>query len=295
MIEKDINYLLYKKLSNENINTLLSRLINTEILNEDEMKDIKDYLELSNSYNLDEQTLENLVLLYQQNDSEIIFNKIYKFYIPKFKYYAYKMKSEDYVQELSIALMKAIETYQQNAGAKFNTYFWNIMKNHIGGLKSRNNAIKRMPELKNWSLQATIQQNDDEVSLEDAIEDTRVTNEFDDMMLNIFLEQEIYSKLTSLNAAILQLYLNGYSYQEMSDIIGVSPTNIYTRLKKIKKAPIVYDTLAKYFADKGIDVRNPVKRKKIKKIQQKSNLNDIIQAKVNYKPPQDMLVIHSDN
>ena len=83
----------------------------------------------------------------------------------------------------------------------------------------------------------------------------------------------------------------------MSDIIGISATNIYARLKKIKKAPIVYDTLAKYFADKGIDVRNPVKHKKIKKIQQKTNLNDIIQAKINYKPSQDevLMVNNSEN
>ncbi|RYE55360.1 MAG: hypothetical protein EOP48_10405 [Sphingobacteriales bacterium] len=42
------------------------------------------------------------------------------------------------------------------------------------------------------------------------------------------------NKLDELNKAIIILYLEDKSYKEISDIIGVSETNVGTRINRIK-------------------------------------------------------------
>ncbi|MCF6300429.1 MAG: RNA polymerase sigma factor [Proteobacteria bacterium] len=49
-----------------------------------------------------------------------------------------------------------------------------------------------------------------------------------------FLTQ-IIEKLSPMNKALIILYLDGYSHQDTSDIIGISPSNVSSRVSRIKK------------------------------------------------------------
>lgn len=51
---------------------------------------------------------------------------------------------------------------------------------------------------------------------------------------NIKLLYKYIEKLNSIEKAIVLLYLDNYSYQEISDIIGLSRTNISTKINRIK-------------------------------------------------------------
>lgn len=40
--------------------------------------------------------------------------------------------------------------------------------------------------------------------------------------------------LDSLNKALMLLYLDGNSYQEIADVLGISETNVATKLSRLK-------------------------------------------------------------
>jgi RNA polymerase sigma-70 factor (ECF subfamily) len=63
----------------------------------------------------------------------------------------------------------------------------------------------------------------------EAIEDT--TGQSDD----IRLLYQFIGNLDPLNKALVLLYLEGYSYHEIADVLGISETNVATKISRLKR------------------------------------------------------------
>ena len=63
-------------------------------------------------------------------------------------------------------------------------------------------------------------------------EDRQINKIMDD---DIQLLQNFIIQLKELDKALILLYLEGLSQSEMSEITGISPTNVSTRILRIKK------------------------------------------------------------
>lgn len=183
--------------------------------------------------------LNKLVIQYQQEDNDTIkndiFTQIYKHYYPKFKYIALKFHNEDFVQELCIALIKAIQNYNSSMNVKFNTFFWKIAKNHIYTIIYYNNAMKRVPTLPLVYLDKPINNDStDIVSLIDIIEDKRITQLNKDQEFYTFLETDVYQYLKPIHIAFIKLYLCGYTFDEIHNILNIDQITIQNYIRSIK-------------------------------------------------------------
>ena len=56
----------------------------------------------------------------------------------------------------------------------------------------------------------------------------------DEKETNLGILNQIISELNDLNKALMLLYLEEKSYKEISDIIGISETNVATKIGRIK-------------------------------------------------------------
>jgi RNA polymerase sigma factor (sigma-70 family) len=78
--------------------------------------------------------------------------------------------------------------------------------------------------------------NDNKVTLVDEHEDYEDNNEqairLED---NISILQQFIDELKELDKALMLLYLESKSYKEITEIIGISETNVATRISRIKE------------------------------------------------------------
>ena len=212
--------------------------------------------------------LNDLVMQYKniidENQKNDIFNQIYDHYKAKFSKIAFKLKNEDIIQELSIALLKAIDTYDNTKATKFNTYFWKIAQNYIGIINYYNNASKRMPTLPLIYLDqpVVVDGSNESVQLGEVIEDINVTNENKDIDFYIFLETDIFINLPLVHTIIIKLFLCGYTMTEIANLLNTNASTIQNKIRSIRSNKIVYNKFAEYFERKDL-------------IQQKTNMTPI--------------------
>ena len=67
---------------------------------------------------------------------------------------------------------------------------------------------------------------------DDAIGDTGVDAETDE---RVRLLRRFIAQLDGLNRALLLLYLDEKNYQEIADILGISQTNVATKISRLKQ------------------------------------------------------------
>jgi RNA polymerase sigma-70 factor (ECF subfamily) len=53
---------------------------------------------------------------------------------------------------------------------------------------------------------------------------------------DIVLLYQVIDRLDALNKALILLYLDGNSYRETADVLGISETNVATRINRLKKS-----------------------------------------------------------
>lgn len=130
-------------------------------------------------------------------------------------YCSYKNEREDLYQEIVYALWKGRSTF--NPAFKFSTWMYRVSLNvAIGFYRAAQKNINRSIIYSNkvidiedkWDLQMD--------------EQSRV------------LHQEIL-KLKELDKALILLYLEDRTYKEIADIIGITETNVATKLSRIKE------------------------------------------------------------
>jgi RNA polymerase sigma factor (sigma-70 family) len=122
---------------------------------------------------------------------------------------------EDLFQEIVIQLWGAFDRY--NDQYKLSTWMYRIALNvAISFYRKERKRIASESSL--TESMAEIAQEDDNGELES----------------NINLLQQFINQLTELNKALMILYLESKSYKEMADILGITETNVATKISRIK-------------------------------------------------------------
>lgn len=120
---------------------------------------------------------------------------------------------EDYYQEVCLQIWKSKDNFREES--EWSTWVYRI---------SLNVCLTLLKKKKNNSQHF--------VSDYLATEATEDNYAFSDEPLNLLYEA--IRKLSEIDRAIIMLYLEEKSYQEIADIIGTNPNNIGVRVKRIK-------------------------------------------------------------
>jgi len=121
----------------------------------------------------------------------------------------------DLIQEITIQLWKSWESY--NDDYKISTWMYRIALNvAISFYRKTSRKENLIHPL-----------NDESVSISN--------NEDVDSSENIKQLYHFISKFNALNKALIILYLDQYRYEEIASVLGISKTNVSTKISRIKK------------------------------------------------------------
>lgn len=122
---------------------------------------------------------------------------------------------KDLVQEIILQLWKSFDNY--NKKFKLSTWIYRISLNVAISFYRKENSRKRISN-----------------PLTTDIFDFSETEIADEKETNLGLLNQIISELNDLNKALMLLYLEEKSYKEISEIIGITETNVSTKIGRIK-------------------------------------------------------------
>ena len=122
---------------------------------------------------------------------------------------------DDLAQEITYHLWKSYNHF--NGAVKFSTWMYRV---------ALNVAITFYRKTKTG--EAIIKLTEPDIEIEDKKEDTAV------MEKNIDLLQQFINELKELDKALMILYLEEKSYSEIAEILGITETNVATRINRIK-------------------------------------------------------------
>ena len=124
---------------------------------------------------------------------------------------------QDLEQEIILQLWKSAERY--DVQHKVSTWIYRIALNvAISFLRGEKNRKKRIAPVD----QSIIELVEDERSLGGAGDEIEALYHF-------------INQLDQLNRALMLLYLDDYSYEEIAEILGISKTNVGTKVSRIKE------------------------------------------------------------
>ena len=149
-------------------------------------------------------------------------------------FYIIGADSDDLIQEGMLGLYGAINTFSKEKSS-FKTYAISCIRNSIL------DAIESANRLKNQPLNTSVSYNkQDEVngaflidlftSGIDSAETIAIANEQYANLVNV-----IYSTLTKKELAVLKLYLDGLTYQEIASALSLDYKSVDNTIQKIKK------------------------------------------------------------
>ena len=174
-------------------------------------------------------TDEELVLAYK-NGNENAFNEIYSRYKNLVKFYSRNLfllgaDNDDLMQEGMLGLIKAVNGYRQGESS-FLTYASTCIKTSLI------TAVKKYANKKSSPLN-----NSDSFDILDKIGFLNPTPE--DMVLLAESDKElklkIYSELSKTEILVLNLYLYGYSYEEIAKNLGKNVKSVDNALSRVRK------------------------------------------------------------
>ena len=235
--------------------------------------------------------LENLVIDYQTNHNDDVFQEIFTKYKPKFERCSRRMNNEDIVQELSIALLSACRTFKKDHKAKFNTYFWSIARNHLGLLRTQKLAYKRMAQNNQISLQALASEEaNHDAEFIDMLEDPHGEQQIHDKLLNIFLETEFYTHLPEVTSNIFHYLIQGYAPMDIAKILNISVVTVHNKVKKIRSMKLFSKVLIKYFGDKIIPLIEEKQNSPNNIFCTEQNIAKMLLAKMRFRPGTEVII-----
>ena len=129
-----------------------------------------------------------------------------------------KEDRKDLEQEIIIQLWNSFDNYNNNY--KYSTWMYRI---------ALNVAISFYRKEKKWSIKNEFYNEESIFRIE---EDT--SEEQTELNYHLKLLQEFIQNLNELNKAIMLLYLEERSYEEISEILGITKTNVATKISRIK-------------------------------------------------------------
>lgn len=128
-----------------------------------------------------------------------------------------KEDRKDLEQEIIIQLWNSFDNY--NPEYKYSTWMYRI---------ALNVAISFYRKEKKWYAKSDLNNEDSLFSMENEENDTS------EMDQHLKLLQEFINELNELNKALMLLYLEEKSYEEISEILGITKTNVATKIGRIK-------------------------------------------------------------
>ncbi|MEJ0106775.1 MAG: sigma-70 family RNA polymerase sigma factor [Bacteroidota bacterium] len=131
-------------------------------------------------------------------------------------YCSNKTDREDLAQEIIYQLWKSGNSF--NTGYKFSTWMYRV---------ALNVAISFYRKRKTNTYEVAL--NERVTDLEDKDDGSAIREE------NINLLQKVINELKELDRALMILYLEEKTYKEIADILGISETNVATKVGRIKE------------------------------------------------------------
>lgn len=124
---------------------------------------------------------------------------------------------KDLVQEIIIQLWKSFDNYNDNF--KYSTWMYRISLNVAISFYRKEISRKRISN-----------------PLTDGIINFADNGDFEDKETDLGVLQQMISQLKDLDKALMLLYLEEKSHKEISQIIGISETNVATKINRIKNS-----------------------------------------------------------
>jgi RNA polymerase sigma factor (sigma-70 family) len=128
-------------------------------------------------------------------------------------YFAHEDEREDVLQEMMYQLWKSYKSF--DGRSKFSTWMYRVCLNTVLTYQRKRQPKKEEP------LAATHHQIAEEISPDK-----------DETVRLLF---EAIRKLSPLNKAIILLYLENVSYEEIASVMGLTRSNVSVKLVRIKK------------------------------------------------------------
>ncbi len=122
---------------------------------------------------------------------------------------------DDLAQEITYQLWRSFNHF--NGSVKFSTWMYRV---------ALNVAITFYRKTK--KSEAIIQLAEPDTEIEDSKEDTS------ELEKNIIALQQFINELKELDKALMILYLEEKNYSEIAEILGITETNVATRISRIK-------------------------------------------------------------
>ncbi len=125
---------------------------------------------------------------------------------------------DDLFQEGMLALLKAERTYKAQGGAKFETYASVVIRNHIIDIIRTHKAE---PSVLFETTSST--------------EDVTGDDQHGGVKELLKILHEALDDCSAVERAIFNAYFQGYSYQEICEIFGISKKKVDNTIQKIRK------------------------------------------------------------
>lgn len=188
-------------------------------------------------YSLRSKPVEKLVELAQSGLSEAVDLVIEKFYPMVVKiasqFYAPWAEFDDIVQNGLIGLIKAI-FYFEEGKSSFSTFAWRSIESEIKTFITYQNRKKNKMLSDSTSMDSVFDDVNDE-QIDYFVEDTdNNTNVIRKTILSM-IHEEILEKLNEEETQIFELWLDGYSYREIEERVGVNFKKVDNTVQKVKK------------------------------------------------------------
>lgn len=125
---------------------------------------------------------------------------------------------KDLEQEIVIQLWKSFDRYDDNF--KYTTWMYRI---------ALNVAISFYRKEKKWSSKNDFYNEESIFIIEEENDEEKTEIDY-----HLNLLQKFINNLNELNKALMLLYLEEKSYQEIAEILGITKTNVATKISRIK-------------------------------------------------------------
>lgn len=146
-------------------------------------------------------------------------------------YFVDGMDREDLLQEATLALIKAVDKFDENGGQKLTTFIYSVAKQRLLDLIKKNSAKKGGKD----AVKLSIEGGEDN----DGIDPEAIGGDVIDDYLQKETAEQLYKisdeVLTKREKAFFDLYLQEKSYREIAEELGVSTKTVDNTLSKIKK------------------------------------------------------------
>lgn len=187
---------------------------------------------------LDDEKVVEIIHNGDEIAQEYILEKYKKFVKAKSRlYYIAGGDKEDIVQEGMIGLHKAMRDYDKSKNASFHSFAELCVTRQIVSAIRSAGRQKHIPLNSSLSLNRTVGEDSDESYLEiiPADENSNPENLIIDREEVYDIGKSIVNNLSSLENRVLILYLNGKSYQDISNIVKKDEKAIDNALQRVKK------------------------------------------------------------